>query len=82
MGLNVRGYSGQTIYAFNKLVELSFKKDKPYNPSLIVGIRAILITLKYDAMSEVDIITEIFQIRILLKRSRFFTLTHTDQQIL
>jgi len=48
MGLNVEGYSGQTIYAFNKLAELSFDKSKPHNPSLIAGIRAILTTLEFD----------------------------------
>ncbi len=82
MHLNVREYSGQTIYAFNKLAELSFEKGKPHNLSLIARIRAILITLKYDTKPEVDIITGIFQIGILLKRSRLFTLTHTDQQLL
>jgi|SRR6266498_2591400 len=82
MYLNVKGYSGQTIFVFNKLAELSFDKGKPYNTSLIAGIRAILTTLKYDAKSEVDIITGIFQIGILLKRSRFFTSEHTDQQLM
>ena len=58
--LNFGGYSEQIIYAFNKLSELSFDKGKPYNPLLIAGIRAILITLEYDAEPEVNITTGIF----------------------
>ena len=79
MNLNVGGYSGQTIYAFNKLVKLSFNKGKPHNSSLIVGIRAILTTLKYEAKPAVDITMGIFQIKILFKRSRLFTTEHIDQ---
>ncbi len=45
--LSVEGYSRQTIYAFNKLIELFFEKGKPHNVSLVAGIRAILTTLKY-----------------------------------
>src|SRR6266540_2643903 len=82
LGLNVRGYSKQTIFAFNKLAELSFDKGKPHNSSLITEIRAILSILKYDAEPEVDIITGIFQIEILLKRSKFLIISHTDQQLL
>src|SRR6266540_1126604 len=82
MRLNTGRYFRQTIYAFNKLAELSFDKGKPHNLSLIVGIRTILITLKYDEEPEVKITTAIFQIRILLKRLRLFTSAHTDQQLL
>jgi len=57
---------------------LSFDKGKPYNPSLIAGIRVILTTLEYEAKPEMDITIGIFQIRILLKRSKFLTFTHTD----
>ena len=78
MHFNVREYSGQTIYAFNKLAKLSFDKSKLHNPSLIAGIRAILLTLEYDAEPEVNITTAIFQIGILLKRSRFFTSAYID----
>src|SRR6266540_76241 len=42
MNLSVEAYSGQTIYAFNKLTELSFEKGKPHNASLVAGIKAIL----------------------------------------
>ncbi len=82
MGLNIGEYSRQTIYIYNKLAELSFEKGKPYNAFLITGIRAILTTLEYDAESVADIMTVIFQIRILLKRSRFFMTVHTDEQLL
>ncbi|SRR6266498_1796100 len=82
MEFNLGGYFRQTIYAFNKLSELSFDKEKPHNASLIAGIRAILITLEYDMELKVDIITAIFQIRILLKRSRLFTSEYTNQQLL
>jgi len=78
MYLDVRGYFGQTIYIFNRLAELSFDKGKPHNASLIAEIRVIMTTLEYDTELEVDIIMRIFQIRILLKRSRFFTTEHTD----
>ena len=61
---------------------MSFAQEKPYNPSLIAGIRAILSTIKYDEELEALIITTIFQISILLKRSRFFTSSHTDQQLI
>ncbi len=46
--LRVEEYSGQTLYIFNKLAELSFDKEKLYNLSLIVGIRVILLTIEYD----------------------------------
>src|SRR6266498_4408269 len=48
MDLKAGRYSGQTIFAFNKLIELSFKKDKSHNVSLIAEIRAILTILKYN----------------------------------
>ncbi len=48
MDLSVGGYSGQTIYTFNKLTELFFEKGKPHNASLIARVRAILTTLEYD----------------------------------
>jgi len=69
LDFNVRGYLGQTVFAFNKLAKLSFDKGKPYNVSLITEIRVILTTLKYDADPEIDITTAIYQIRILLKKS-------------
>src|SRR6266540_1508019 len=47
MDLNVEAYSGQTIYAFNKLTEFSFEKEKPHNMSLVAGTKAILTTLEY-----------------------------------
>ncbi len=55
MNLSVGGYSGQTIYAFNKLTELSFEKDKSHNTSLITEVRAILTTLEYDKDLRVDV---------------------------
>src|SRR6266540_1217643 len=82
LGLNVRGYSEQTIFAFNKLAELSFDKGKPHNVLLIAGIRAILITLEYDADPEEDMTMVIFQIGILLKRSKFLITEHSDDQLL
>src|SRR6266542_4243915 len=47
MELSMKVYSGQMIYAFNKLTELSFEKGKPHNASLVAGIRAILSILEY-----------------------------------
>jgi|SRR6266540_1805341 len=82
MELNTGEYFRQIIYAFNKLTELSFDKSKLHNVSLIVGIRTILTTLEYDADSEVDITTAIFQIGILLKKSRLLSIEHIDQQLL
>src|SRR6266540_1058390 len=82
MRLNTRGYLGQTLYVFTKLTELSFDKGKPHNALLIAGIRVILITLEYDAESEVDITTAIFQIGILFKKSQLLSTKHTDQQLL
>ena len=82
MDLKVGGYSGQIIFAFSKLAKLFFDKGKPHNASLIAGIRAILITLEYDADPEVDITTVIFQMGILLKRSKFLTTKHSDNQLL
>ncbi len=80
--LSVEAYSGQTIYAFNKLIELSFKKGKPYNALLIVGIKAILTTVKYAKRSRMDIPTATYQIGILLKKSKLLTTEHTDPQLL
>src|SRR6266540_470197 len=57
MNLSVEAYSGQTIYAFNKLAKLFFEKEKPHNASLIAGIRIILITLEYDEDLPMDVIT-------------------------
>ena len=82
MELKAAGYSGQTFYAFSKLAKLSFEKEKPHNPSLVVRVRALISTLEYDSKSEVDITTDIFQIGILLKRSRFFTFAYINQQFL
>jgi len=82
MDLGVEAYSGQTIYAFNKLTELSFEKGKPHNASLVVGIKAILTTLEYAEKLKVDIPAATFQIGIMLKKSKMFTTEHTDQQLL
>ncbi len=82
MNLSVEVYSGQTIYAFNKLTELSFEKGKPHNASLIAGVRAILTTLEYVKNLQVDIASATYQIRILLKKSKMFTIEYTDQQLL
>ncbi len=70
------------MYTFNKLAKLSFKKGKPYNASLIAGIRAILITLEYDEDLPIDVTTATYQIRILLKKSRLLSTEHSDQQLL
>ena len=78
----IRGYFRQTLYTFNKLAELSFSQEKPYNSSLIAEIRTILSTIKYNEKLKNQIITVIFQIGILLKRSRFFTSKHIDQQLI
>ncbi len=82
MNLRVGGYSGQTIYAFNKLAKLFFEKGKPHNASLIAGIRIILITLEYDEDLPMDVITATYQIGILLKKSRLLLTEHSDQQLL
>ncbi len=82
MELNVEGYSGQTIYAFNKLTELSFKKEKPYNTSLVARIRVILTTLEYAEDPRVDVTAATYQIGILLKKSRILSTEHTNQQLL
>ncbi|SRR6266498_5751297 len=57
MDMGIEGYSGQTIYVFNKLIELSFKKEKPHNASLVIGIRAILTTFEYAENLKVDVTT-------------------------
>ena len=69
MNLSVEVYSGQTIYAFNKLTELSFEKENPHNTSLVAGIRALLITLEYAKKLQVDAISATYQIGIMLKKS-------------
>ncbi len=76
--LNVEAYSGQTIYAFNKLTELSFEKEKPHNVSLVAGIRTILTTLEYAENSRIDVTSVTYQIGILLKKSKMLTIEHTD----
>ena len=78
MNLSVEAYSGQTIYAFNKLTELSFEKEKPHNASLVAGIRAILTTLEYAENPPVDIASATYQIGIILKKSKLLTTEHTD----
>ncbi len=78
INLRVREYSEQTIYAFNKLTELSFEKNKPYNALLIAGIKAILTTLEYDEKPLMDVITATYQIGILLKKSRLLLTEHSD----
>ncbi len=82
MDLSIRGYSGQIIFAFNKLTKLFFEKGKPHNASLVAGVWAILTILDYDEDSQVDVITATYQIRILLKKSRILSTEHTDQQLL
>src|SRR6266540_1474874 len=82
MNVRVEAYSGQTIYAFNKLMELSFEKGKPHNASLVAGIKAILTTVKYAENPIVDIPTTTYQIRIMLKKSKLLTTEYTDQQLL
>src|SRR6266540_3271161 len=82
MNLSVEAYSGQMIYAFNKLTELSFEKGKPHNALLVTGIRAMLTTLKYAEKLWVDVVSATYQIGILLKKSRLLITEHTDQQLL
>ena len=78
MNLSVEGYSGQTIFTFNKLTELSFEKDKPHNALLVARVQAILTTLEYNKNPQVDVTTATYQIGILLKKSRLLTTEHTD----
>ena len=78
MNLSVEAYSGQTIYAFNKLAKLFFEKEKPHNLLLVAGIRAILTTLEYAKNPRVDVILATYQIGILLKKSKMLTIEHTD----
>ncbi len=82
MDMGIEAYSGQTIYAFNKLTELSFEKGKPHNASLVAGIRAILTTMEYAEKPKVDMMAATYQIGIMLKKSKMFTTEHTDQQLL
>src|SRR6266498_5745618 len=82
LDLSIEGYSGQMIYAFNKLIELSFEKGKPHNASLVAGIRAMLTTLEYAEKLQVDVISATYQIGTLLKKSKLLTTEHTDQQLL
>src|SRR6266498_5904290 len=77
LDMSMEGYSGQTIFAFNKLTELSFEKGKPHNASLIAGIKAILTTLEYAEVSRLDMMAATYQIGIMLKKSRMFTTRHT-----
>ena len=70
------------IFAFNKLTELSYEKGKPHNPSLVFSIKAILTTLEYAEELSVDIPTAMYQIRIMIKKSKLLTTEHTDQQLL
>ncbi len=60
MELRTVGYSGQILYVFNKLVELSFKRGKPHNPFLVARVKALISTLEYEDESEVDTVTGIF----------------------
>ena len=78
MSLSVGGYSGQTIYAFNKLTKLFFKKGKPHNTSLIAEVQVILTTLEYDENLPINITIATYQIEILLKKSRLLSTEHTD----
>ncbi len=78
MDMGIEGYSGQIIYAFNKLTELFFEKGKPHNASLVTGIRAMLTTLEYVKNPKVDVTTVIYQIGILLKKSKLLTTEYTD----
>ena len=78
LDMGVEGYSGQTIYAFNKLTELSFKKGKPHNALLIAGIRAMLTILKYVEIPKTDVTSVTYQIGILLKKSRLLMTEHMD----
>src|SRR6266498_1587506 len=76
MELNVEAYLGQIIYAFNKLAELSFEKEKPHNASLVAGIRAMLTTLEYAKNLRVNVTSATYQIGILLKKSKLLTTEH------
>ncbi len=78
MPLQAVEYSGQILFAFIKLIKLLFEKGKLHNISLIVELRALLLTLMYNGEPEVDMVTAIFQLGILLKKLRFFTSAHTD----
>src|SRR6266540_3347189 len=82
MDVEDEAYSGQTIYAFNKMTELSFEKGKPHNASLVARIRAILTTLEYAEKPKLDMMAATYQIGIMLKKSKMFTTGHTDQQLL
>src|SRR6266542_6746590 len=82
MGLSVEAYSGQTVYAFNQLTELSFEKGKPHNPSLVARIKAILTTVEYTENPRVDIPTTTYQIGIMLKKSKLLMTEYTDQKLL
>ena len=78
MELSIEAYSGQTIYAFNNLAELSFKKEKIHNASLVAGIRAILTTLEYAENLRVDVTSATYQIGILLKKSKMLTIEYMN----
>jgi len=64
------------------LAELSFEKGKSHNLSLVIKLRALLLTLKYGKELEIDTAECIFRLGILLKRSRFFTFAYSNQQLL
>jgi len=72
-------YLEQTLYVFSKMAKLFFEKGKPHNASLIVKIKVLILTFEYESKPVIDISMKIFQIRILIKRSRFFTSAHMDQ---
>src|SRR6266498_3948702 len=82
MDLSVEAYSGQTIYAFNKLTELFFEKGKSHNPSLVAGIKVILTTLEYAEKLKMYVTSATYQIGIMLKKSKLLTTEHMDQQLL
>jgi len=79
MDINITRYLGQTYYAFTKLKELSFEKGKPYNLSLVAGLKALISTLKYEKEPADDIAGCVFKLGVLLKRSRLFISTYIDQ---
>jgi len=78
MNLSAEAYSRQTIYAFNKLMELSFEKGKSHNASLIVRIKVILTTMEYAENPKIDVPIATYQIGIMLKKSKLLTTEHTD----
>ena len=59
-------------------MEFSFEKGKPYNASLVAGIRVILTTLEYAENLIIDVTSATYQIGILLKKSKMLMTEHTD----